>query len=106
MVTNPAESSDLMFWAAPFHYIVWIMFIVTILVTALLVTLAEIVSFGSKANRQGLQGWLWYSLGKQLHFVSMVGAPKTWESRILVIGYGLVALVSMHLYTGESPEGA
>jgi hypothetical protein len=34
-----------------------------------------------------------------------VGDPKTWASRILVLGYAFLVLIMVHLFTGRFPQG-
>jgi hypothetical protein len=34
-----------------------------------------------------------------------VGDPKTWASRILVLGYAFLVLIMVHLFTGEGASG-
>lgn len=37
----------------------------------------------------------------QHQVVPHVGDPKTWASRILVLGYAFMVLIMVHLFTGE-----
>jgi hypothetical protein len=34
--------------------------------------------------------------------VPHVGDPKTWASRVLVLGYAFLVLIMVHLFTGET----
>jgi len=36
-----------------------------------------------------------------LQVVPHVGDPKTWASRVLVLGYAFLVLIMVHLFTGE-----
>eukprot|EP00878_Enallax_costatus_P029914 GHUV01032484.1.p1 GENE.GHUV01032484.1~~GHUV01032484.1.p1 ORF type:complete len:140 (+),score=13.83 GHUV01032484.1:1-420(+) len=69
--------------------------------SSMLITGIEMFTPGNKANRKGLRGWSWYAMGKMVSMQTHVGDPKTWASRILVLGYAFLVLIMVHLFTGR-----
>lgn len=73
----------------------------------LAINLVEILSTGGirklqsdSANRKGLRNWGWYMAGQLVSFQTHVGDPKTWGSRVMVMGWGFLVLILVHLFTG------
>lgn len=74
----------------------------------LVINLVEVFSTGglrklqsNTANRKGIRNWSWYIAGQMVNFQTHVGDPKTWGSRVLVLGWAFLVLILVHLFTGE-----
>eukprot|EP00878_Enallax_costatus_P007397 GHUV01007746.1.p1 GENE.GHUV01007746.1~~GHUV01007746.1.p1 ORF type:complete len:512 (+),score=103.94 GHUV01007746.1:351-1886(+) len=89
-------------FAEAFHWTVWVVIGATSLVVGMLITVVEMLTPGDKANRKGLRGWSWYAMGKMVSMQTHVGDPKTWASRLMVLGYAFLALILVHLYTATT----
>jgi hypothetical protein len=68
-------------FAEAFHWSVWITLGGTALAVAVLITAAELLTFGNKANRKGLKGWGWYSVAKMVQ----VGSLSYMESSCMLL---------------------
>ncbi|KAI8474114.1 MAG: hypothetical protein J3K34DRAFT_495859 [Monoraphidium minutum] len=86
-------------FAEAFHWGVWAALGGTALAISLLVAVVEYFTFGSKDNRKGLQGWSWYSWAQMMHIHSHTGDPATWGARVLMLAYGFLIVIMVHLYT-------
>eukprot|EP00775_Hariotina_reticulata_P011723 gene11723-11867_t len=56
LTTDPHESTDSFLFTDVYHWSVWLLMFMTPIVVAFLVTIAEILTYGSKANRKGFRG--------------------------------------------------
>ena len=100
LISSVIEEGGTWAFAEAFHWSVWVVIGATSLVVGILITVVEMMTPGNKANRKGLRGWRWYAMGKMVSMQTHVGDPKTWASRIMVLGYAFLALILVHLYTG------
>lgn len=101
LIASHVEEGGVWSFAETFHWSVWVVLGATALISSMLITLVETFTPGNKANRKGLRGWTWYVMGKMVLTQTHVGDPKTWASRILVLGYAFLVLIIVHLFTGE-----
>ncbi|KAF6257197.1 hypothetical protein COO60DRAFT_30052 [Scenedesmus sp. NREL 46B-D3] len=102
LIASAVEQGGTWAFAEAFHWGVWVVLGATAITVALLITLAETFTFGNHANRKGLRGWSWYSMGKMVQVPTHVGDPKTWASKALVLGYAFLALIMVHLFTATT----
>eukprot|EP00775_Hariotina_reticulata_P007278 gene7278-7491_t len=99
IVTSKQHEPNQWLFTEVYHWSIWMAIVLNTFLMAIIVTIAEVLMYGSKANRKGLRGWFWYFVAKAFHFVPNVGDPQTWASRILVLGVGWTALIMVHLFT-------
>jgi hypothetical protein len=85
-----------------FDWSVWLMLGATAIGVSILITAFECMTHGNKANKKGLRGWSWYTTAKMVQTTVQVGDPRTWASKVLVLGYACVTLAMVHLFTGEA----
>ena len=46
-----------------------------------------------------LQNWSWYSWAHMMQVDSHVGDPNTWAARSVLLAYGFLVVIIVHLYT-------
>lgn len=56
-----------------FHWSVWVCLGATAIAVSVIITAAELLAGGERANRKGLRGWSWYCMTKMVQVRS-----KTW----------------------------
>jgi hypothetical protein len=49
-----------------------------------------------------LHSWTWFSITKLMHVGNSVGDPHSWAGRALVLAYGFLVLIMLHIYTAAS----
>ncbi|WIA23669.1 hypothetical protein OEZ85_000370 [Tetradesmus obliquus] len=102
LIASAVEQGGTWAFAEAFHWSVWVVLGATSIIVSFLVTAAETFTYGNHANRKGLRGWSWYSMGKMVQVPTHVGDPKTWASKVLVLGYAFLALIIVHLFTATT----
>ncbi|WIA44160.1 hypothetical protein OEZ86_010495 [Tetradesmus obliquus] len=102
LIASAVEQGGTWAFAEAFHWSVWVALGATAITVALFITLVESITYGNRANRKGLRGWSWYSMGKMVQVPTHVGDPKTWASKTLVLGYAFLALIMVHLFTATT----
>lgn len=100
LISSVVEDGGTWAFAQAFHWSVWVVIGATSVVVGFLVTAVELLTPGNLANRKGLRGWSWYCMSKMVQLQAHVGDPRTWASRIMVLGYAFLALILVHLFTG------
>ncbi|GBF93621.1 hypothetical protein Rsub_06343 [Raphidocelis subcapitata] len=99
MTSGRVQQGGTWTFTEPFHWTVWVALGGTALIISLVVAVVEHFTFGAKSNRKGLQGWSWYSWSQMMHIHAHIGDPATWGSRVLVLAYGFLIVILVHLYT-------
>jgi hypothetical protein len=97
LIASAVEQGGTWAFAEAFHLSVWVVLGATAITVSFLVTVAEAFTYGNHANRKGLRGWSWYSMGKMVQVPTHVGDPKTWASKVLILGYAFLALIIVSL---------
>eukprot|EP00879_Flechtneria_rotunda_P019430 GHRR01020408.1.p1 GENE.GHRR01020408.1~~GHRR01020408.1.p1 ORF type:complete len:473 (+),score=113.43 GHRR01020408.1:178-1419(+) len=90
-------------FAQVFHWSVWLALGGTALAVGLLVAVIESVTpYKPGEEKKGWHQWVWYVLAKIFHVITHVGDPATDAARILVLGYAMLVLVMISMYTATS----
>jgi hypothetical protein len=71
LIASAVEQGGTWAFAEAFHWSVWVVLGATAITVALFITLVETFTFGNHANRKGLRGWSWYSMGKMVSYSVM-----------------------------------
>eukprot|EP00882_Tetradesmus_deserticola_P028965 GHRQ01032318.1.p1 GENE.GHRQ01032318.1~~GHRQ01032318.1.p1 ORF type:complete len:185 (+),score=22.72 GHRQ01032318.1:151-705(+) len=100
MISSAVEQGGTWAFAEAFHWSVWVVLGVTAIVVSFVVTAVETLTFGNRANRKGLRGWSWYSMCKMVQVPTYVGDPRTWASKVLILGYAFLALIMVSTLLG------
>jgi hypothetical protein len=58
-----------------FHWSVWVCLGATAIAVSVIITVAELLAGGERANRKGLRGWSWYCMTQMVQVRSKHGAP-------------------------------
>lgn len=106
LIASHVEEGGMWAFAEAFHWSVWVVLGATAIIISFMITAIEAFTRGNQANKKGLRGWSWYAMGKMVQMPTHVGDPKTWASRVLVLGYAFLALIMVHLFTGERVAGS
>ncbi|KAF8061164.1 hypothetical protein HT031_004626 [Scenedesmus sp. PABB004] len=106
LISSTVQQGGTWAFAEAFHWSVWVVLGATAVVVSLFISAAELLTHGTAANGRGLRGWSWYAMGKMVQVNTHVGDPQTWASRLLVLGYAFLALIMVHLFTGQRGRAA